>query len=339
MTTKTNQPAQNKSENGKRRKILIIFCGAIIAATCLYYFFHGFYFAYCSDAYIRAHIIEIAPRVKGHLISVLVKNNQSVKKGDLLMEIDPTPYKLLLDVKRSSLNQQTARLKILLTKYKMAKTVLAAVKDQYQLALKKKHRMQKLSGENVVSKQKYEDSITSLDHAKNKLTEAQEECEFWFDSQAVQVTVIDTLKSEVALAEYTLSQTKIKAPADGFIVNINSRPGDYAQPGEAIFGILEDQEWWVKSNYKESVITKIKPGQKVWITTEMYPFTIFEGEVVNIGRAISRSPVKEKIIPYVQPTTDWIRLQRRFQVRIKFNNIPKGVRFHMGADARTFIFL
>lgn len=323
----------------KRRKILTISLLIIFSVVGIYYFFHGWYFAYCSDVYIRAHIIEIAPRVQGHLISVLVKNNQSVKKDDLLMEIDPTPYQLMLDVKTASLKQQGARLKILQTKYKMSEHELSAVRDQYRLALKKKARMQKLADDHAVSKQKYEDSITELDNAKNKLTEAQEECEYWADSQSVQLTVIESIKSEVALAEYTLSQTKIKAPASGFIVNINARAGDFAQQGKAMFGILEDQEWWVKANYKENLIRKIHTGQKVWITTELYPYRIFEGEVVNIGRAISRTPDEEKIIPYVQPTTDWIRLQRRFQVRIKFTDIPNDVKFHMGADARTFIFL
>ena len=270
---------------------------------------------------------------------MLVKNNQQVKKGDLLMEIDPTPYTLQLEVKQASLKQQTARLKILKTKFAMAENELKSVKDQYELAVKKKLRFEKLAKAQAVSKQEYEDTITAMDNAKNKLTEAEEECEYWDDTQAVQLTVIDSLKSEVALAEYVLSQTKIKAPADGFIVNINARPGDFAEQGKAMFGILEDQEWWVKSNYKENLISKIKPGQKVWITTDLYRYRIFEGEVVNIGRAISRTPEEEKVIPYVQPTTDWIRLDRRFQVRIKFTAPPENIKFHMGADARTFIFL
>jgi membrane fusion protein, multidrug efflux system len=335
--TGANMAKKQQLKKKKSKLILLIFLAMVIIITGIYCFFNGWYFAYCSDAYLRAHIIEIAPRVQGHLISVLIKNNQYVAKGELLMEIDPTPYTLQLNVKKSTLAQQQARIKILGSKRKLAERELVNIKNQYKLALTKKIRYTKLLKDGAVSRQAYEDIVTACDETKNKLEAAKEECEYWEDSAAIQLTVIEATKSEVKLAEYVLSQTRIIAPADGYIVNINARPGDFAQQGRSMFGILENQEWWVKANYKEYIIPKIKQGQQVWIILDLYPTRILEGEVVNIGRAISRTPENSKVIPYVQPTTDWIRLERRFPVRIKFKNLPKDIQFHMGSDARTFI--
>jgi multidrug efflux system membrane fusion protein len=155
----------------------------------------------------------------------------------------------------------------------------------------------------------------------------------------VQQTVINSQEAELDLAEYYLSLTKVKAPVDGYVTNINCRPGDFVKPGEALFGLLDNNLWWVEANYKEYLLQRMKEGQKVWVLTDLYPLTIFEGEIQNFDRAISRTDDNNTILPYISPTTDWIRLSRRFQVRIKFTKKTDDVKFYMGADARTLIFL
>ena len=126
---------------------------------------------------------------------------------------------------------------------------------------------------------------------------------------------------------------------DGYVTNINCRPGDFVKQGDALFGLLDDNLWWVESNYKEYMLSRIKEGQKVWVVTDLYPLTIFRGEVENFSRAVSRTEESTTVLPVVSPTTDWIRLDQRFQVRIKFPNKPENARFYMGADARTLIWL
>lgn len=321
----------------KHRKIVLIFLLTILSVIVFYFIFHGWVFAYCNDAYIRANVVQITPRVDGHLKVVHVINNQFVKKGDLLVELDPTPYQLHVDVDAAALKQEQAQLEIAKTKLAMAKKKLEAFQNERELAEKKAARFKKLSADGAESRQNYEDVLSNLDNVKNKLTQGQEACRYWEDTVGVQITNIESSKAKLALSQYLLAQTKITAPANGHVVNINARPGDFAAQGQPMFGILEDDVWWVKANYKEYMISDIKPGQTVWIQTDLYPLRLFRGEVINVSRAISRTDAHDKIIPYVQPTTDWIRLERRFQVRIQFKNIPKDIRFCMGADARTLI--
>jgi len=319
-----------------RKRNLIVLALLIMVIWGGYFFFNGGVFAYCSDAYSRAHIVEIAPRVEGHLKTVLAKNNQYVKQGDLLMEVEPRAYQLILDTKLSALKQQKAELEIIKNKQIMAADELKVIKNQYNLAQKKLDRYSKLK-DNSISEQQFENIQTALDTAKNKLTESEENLQFLQKSVAVQQTVIDATASEVDLAEYRLSLCQIKAPADGYIVNINVRPGDYAAQGIAMFGILEDSEWWVEANFKEHRLNKIEQGQKAWVISDLYPGRILKGEVINISRAVSRTPDKTKIVPYIQPTTDWVRLQRRFEVRVKLLNVPEDIELRMGANARVFV--
>ena len=98
-------------------------------------------------------------------------------------------------------------------------------------------------------------------------------------------------------------------------------------------------EFWVEANYKECHCGKIKPGQKVWIQCDLYRSRIFEGRVVSIGTGVSRSDKPQGALPYISPTIDWIRLQYRFPVRIRFLDPPPDIQFRMGADVRTLILL
>lgn len=305
----------------------------------IYFFFHGWVIAYTDDAYIRAHIIVVSPRVEGHIQSIFVQDNQYVKNGTELMQLDPYPYHLLLNVKQSSLKQEQTQLKILETRSEVAQKELKSIQDQYDLALTNYKRYKRLVSIGAESQQSFEAKASELDTAKNKLTEAQEKCRYWEDMINAQQITIDSLESQVALAQYRLDQTKIYAPADGYVTNCNIRPGDYADQGESMFVIIQDNFWWVMANYKESVLRHIKPGQSVYIHTAMYPFRLIKGEVEYIGRGTSRTKEKDKLLPYIEPTTDWIRLQRRFSVRIKFKDLPRDVKLSEGGNARTFILL
>ncbi len=323
----------------KRKKLLFIFLGTIIGVIVLYFIFHGWVFAYTDDAYIRAHIMVVSPRVDGHIQEIFVKDNQYVKKGTLLMQLDPYPYQLKLNVEKSALKQQKTQLEILKTRYKTADEKLKAIQNEYSLALINYNRYKKLSRDGAESELSFEKRTHTLDEAKNNLTEAEEQCEYWEDMINAQEVAIDAISSKVALAQYNLDQTKVYADNCGYVTHCNVRPGDYASQGDSMFVIIQDNFWWIMANYKESVLRHIKPGQKVLIYTDMYPFQFLSGEVEYIGRGTSRTKEKEKALPYIQPTTDWIRLQRRFSVRIKLDSVPKDVKLCEGANARTLIVL
>lgn len=320
----------------KRLRRWIILLLVLLVSAAGYWFFHEV-IAYTGDAYVRANWVKISPRVEGHIKRVMVRNNQYVQAEDLLMEIEKHPYQLILDEKASRLKEAEARYEVLKTKLASARRELKALADKYQLSMRKKERFQSLMKQDIIPKQEYEDLLSEIDDVKVKLLEMREECKFDEEILAVQATVINYARSELALAEYELSMTDIRAPSSGYITNLYVRPGDFAHKGEAMFGIVETGQWWVEANYKENLIGKIMPGQKVWITMRLHTFKVFEGRVVSIGRGISREPGHQKTLPYIKPTIDWVRLQRRFPVRIEILDIPEGVQLHMGANARTFV--
>jgi multidrug resistance efflux pump len=255
----------------KQKKITIIFFSAVAFVFIFYFSFHGWFIAYTDDAYLRGNIIVVSPRVDGHVENVYVKNSQYVKKGELLLDIDPTPFELKLNVKKSTLQETTTELKVQKSNYETAKNKLKTVYNQFKITQVQFTRYEHLSKNGAVSKQDFEQKVAHYDEVKNNLADAEQKCEYWQETINAQMAIIDSAKSQVALAQYYLDQTKIYAPSDGSVINCNVRPGNYANQGTGLFSIVENTEWWIKANYKESVVRKIKPGQTVYVFVRMYP--------------------------------------------------------------------
>lgn len=322
----------------KPRKVLLYFCIFVAILIAIAVFFHEV-MVYTSNAYIRANWAAVSPRVKGHVKAIHVRNNELVEQGQLMIELEEYPYRLVLNVHKATLGQDQAQLKVTGVKYEMARETLKSVTAEFKLAVKKKDRYKELVRENAVSKQAFENVETELDNTTIKLTQAKENVKYWMAAVAEQATVIDASKARLAMAEYDLSMCRICAPNPGYVNNMYTRPGDYAVVGEPMFGIVETTELWVEANYKESHVGKIKPGQKVWVQCDLYPYRLFRGRVASIGTGVSRSDKPDQALPYISPTIDWIRLQYRFPVRIRLLDLPPDVQFRMGADVRTLILL
>lgn len=323
----------------KKNKLRIIFVAVILFVICFYFFFHGWVIAYTDDAYVRANIAVVSPRIEGHILNIYVKSDQFVKAGALLMELDPYPYQLKLNVRQSALAQAETNIKSMFLQYQTSKKDLEIISNEYRLAEVNYERYKTLATENAASKEVYEQTMNALEQAQYKLTQSQVNCQYNLNALNAKQVEIDALKSQVSLSEYELKQTKIYAPADGYVTNFNIMPGDFAAQGQQMFVIIQDGYWWIEANYKESVLRHIKPGQTVYVTTGMYPFTLLKGKVEFIGRGTSRNDTPDKVLPYIKPTTDWIRLQRRFSVRIELDELPKGIKLAEGANASSYIIL
>ena len=105
-----------------------------------------------------------------------------------------------------------------------------------------------------------------------------------------------------------------------------------------IIGIVDADAWRIMANYKQYYIRDFKVGDTAWVWLDSAPWHFHKGRITGIARGFSRNPGVDKLLPYVAPTTDWIRLQRRIPVTIVLEDLPPGYKLYMGADARTVIF-
>ncbi len=252
------------------------------------------------DGQVRTHVIQVAPRVSGMVVAIHVKDNQKVKKGDLLFEIDPSKYKL-------KLLQAEARLKRAMEASKGAKI-------EYE-------RVQKIFKRDP-------GAVSQKDFSRNQVN--------YFKSLAD----MDSAREALNVAKLNLEWTKVRATVDGWVSNINFQLGTQAVANKPILALVDKDSFWVFGFFKEDVVGEIEVGDDAVVTLMAYPKVPLKGKVKSIVWGISHSDGNpgQNLLPKVRPVFPWIRLAQRIPVKIKLEEpLPKEVKLRFGFTASVLI--
>ena len=318
-----------------RRRVLLVL-SAIILALVLYWA-SGYVLAYTDDAYVTSDFVDVAPYISGRIVSVNIVDNQTVKKGDLLATIDATPFQLAFNEKQAKKAEADAQLAV------DRDTIVAAQAQRDDAAAKERlasdnlRRATPVAAAGFVSRQALETATAQAQEAKAALAEAEAAIAKAQQVLTLHQASVTTISAEIAYLQWQLDQTKLLAPTDGTITQLMLRVGDQAVENKPLLGLVDAHAWRIYANYKESVIRHMTVGHTAWVWLDTYPWHLHRARIQGIARGISRLPTDRKLLPYVEPTTDWIRLERRFPVTLVLEDPDSGVVLHMGADARTLI--
>ncbi|MCM1003443.1 MAG: HlyD family secretion protein [Candidatus Gastranaerophilales bacterium] len=258
--------------------VLLIF-GLIISINSIFY-------KSTDDAFVEGHLITIAPRVSGPVIKLLIDDNQEVKKGDLLLEIDPVDYEVKLKQTESKLEEARAALK---------KAQSQADKDSLD-----HQRYTAMLEKGISSKQDFDNSQNNLNSAQSSIEEI--------------TAMIKRLEAEVEQAKLDLSYTKIYATEDGKITHRTVEQGNYVQVAQPMFALVP-QKVWVVANFKETQVANMKKGQPVKIKIDAYGGKKFQGEVDSLQMA---SGAKASLFPPENAVGSYVKIVQRIPVKIVF---------------------
>ncbi len=298
-TEKTSQ-GDNRPEYLKKR-VLVPSITAIIFLICgIFYSVHSMYYKSTDDAFVEGHIITIAPRISGPVLNLAVEDNQEVKKGDLLLEIDSNDYEVKL--KQTQAKLQEAQAALVKTENKVNKD-----NSELEFALSDFERYSKMFNKGITSKQEYEASKTKLTSAQSTANASAAEYE--------EITAsVKRLEAEVEQDKLNLSYTKIFAPEDGKITNRNVEKGNYVQTAQPLMAVVP-KEVWVVANFKETQLANMKKGQSVKIKIDTYGSKKFKGEVDSIQRSTG---AKASLFPPENAVGSYVKIVQRVPVKIIF---------------------
>jgi multidrug efflux system membrane fusion protein len=327
---------QDTSAGSYRRRVLLVLSSVALALGL--YWVSGYFFAYTDDAYVTSDFVNVAPYISGRIISVNVVDNQTVQKGQLLATIDPTPFQLAFNEKQAKKTEAEAQLAV-------DRDVIAAAQAQRDDAAAKERlasdnvkRATPITAAGFYSRQGLDTLTAKEQEAKAALADAESAIAKAQQTLALHQATVTTISSELAYVQWQLDQTKLLAPADGTITQLMLRVGDQAVENKPLIGLVDAHAWRIYANYKETLIRHMKVGGTAWVWLDAYPWRFHRAVIQGIARGISRNQTERKLLPYVEPTTDWIRLERRFPVTLVVQDLNPDVVLHMGSDARTFIF-
>ena len=333
------------------------------------------YWAYVTNPWTRngqvfAQVIQITPRVSGPLVKLPVEDNQFVKAGDLLFEIDPRTFEAALEQARANLDNTRDQIEALGRQVEAAQADVEAAEatiKQSEAAIKgytgrvvetKKEydRQRTLDKQGATSKRAVETARAnwvaaanqtanaeaqllqmqaSLSEANANLAKAQADLGAPGDQNAQ----VRLAKAEVQSAELNLEFTQKKAPVDGYVTNLNLRLGSQAVENQPIMALVDVSSYWVTGFFRENYIENIRKGNRASVTLMSYPEKPLEGSVDSIGWGIAQDDgsTGSDLLPNISPTFEWIRLAQRVPVRIHLTKVPEEVKLRVGTTASVLV--
>ena len=324
--------------NIKRNKLIsniiltIVILGGIIWVCSR--FVHLGNVEYTDNAQIRQQITPINTRVQGFIKKIYFDEYQPVRKGDTLLIIEDSEFRLRLAQAEASYLNATAGKNAMHTTINTTQSNLSVTEAgirEAQVRLKNAEtdykRYSEMLKQKAVTPQQYDRVKTEYEAAKARYEQIsrqkqstslvkQEQTQRLEQNEAA----IRVAEAEVNLARLNLSYTVIIATADGMTGRKNIHEGQLVQPGQTMVSIIDNSEKWIIANYKETQTTKMKNGQKVRISVDALPGKEFTGRITSISDATGSSM---SLMPQDNSAGNFVKVEQRIPVKIEFTQESK----------------
>ncbi|HEX5957740.1 MAG TPA: HlyD family secretion protein [Hyphomicrobiaceae bacterium] len=297
------------------------------------------------DATVRAYVVTMAPEVAGRIIALPITDNQYVRKGELLMEIEPTNYKIAVSqaeaaVQQSQANAQSLDAQIAVQQAQIAASQAKVEEAQAALVFSKQQaaRYQQLARQGYGTVQNAQQWISQQNQQEATVKNGQAALEL-AQRQVLSLEAqhrsaeanLAQAKAQLQQAKVDLERTRIVAPVNGYVTNLMAQVGNYVNVGVITISLVNADSFWVDGYFEETNLAPIRVGDRAQIKLMGYE-QILQGRVESIARAInvSNAQPNDQGVATVNPIFTWVRLAQRIPVRIQIDNVPPEVTLAAG---------
>ncbi len=317
-------------KKGSKRKLFLIGAAIVVvlAAGIFYYVLFIAPYESTDDAFIDGYVTVTSSRVPGQVLRLLIRDNQEVKAGDVLLEIDPRDYETSLAqaradlaVAHSQLNQSKAQVEVSKAKAVQAQAAVVAAEAENLRATNDFTRYETVESR-AISKTAFDQAQSEAQSAAANLAAAHSGVEaasadVGLSEAGVQTATaaIQQAEARVQQAELNLSYTKIIAPFDGRVTARTVQTGNYVQPGQALLGLVP-RNVWVVANFKETQLAYMRPGQPVEMSVDAYPNRKFKGKVDSLQAGTG---ARFSLLPPENAVGNYVKVVQRVPVKITFD--------------------
>src|SRR5215475_2656077 len=326
-------------------------------------------YPWTRDGLVRAQVIQIVPRVSGQLVRVTIRNNQLVKQGELLFEIDPSTFQSDVNLARAQFDNMRDIVKSLAEQVDVMRAgVEQSEADRNQARFEvegyaastenarvEMERTKTLLAQGVTDQRDYDnknttyqDDLAQLNGAKSHVNQMTADLDRSKAGLARAIADLGALgeanprlrraEADLKLAEENLNFTKVWAPLDGYITNLQLRVGDSAVANQPIVALIDPNSFYVEAFFRETFVGNFQNGDRAVVTLMSYPDTPLQGRVESIGWGIAQQNGSTgfQLLPSVKPTFEWIRLAQRIPVIVRIE-APGNVNLRAGTTASVVV--
>jgi len=319
--------------------LLVVAAGLALAALR-----HAEQYPSTDDAYVDADIVGIVAQVGGPIVNLPLKDNSSVRAGDLLFEIDPRPFRIKTDQARAELDRTGLNVTALTDAVSSAEAGVRYAEAALRLAETQWSRVEPLSKIGAIPFQDYDKAQAAVDGARA----ARDNAEAALAQARANLGEADDNNPEVRAAVAKLEQADLElsyatlvAPVNGNVTDLDLSLGSYASVGQPLLSLVNTDSWRIIAYFKETQLDRIRPGQPATVFLPAYRGERFEGSVQGIGWGVEQQEGDGQRgpsgVPAVTPTVDWVRMAQRFPVRITIADIDPAHPLRKGMRASVRI--
>jgi multidrug resistance efflux pump len=332
----------------------LITLAAVVLAALLGWAMWGVYMAapWTRDATVRAYVVTMAPEVAGRIVELHVVDNKYVRKGDLLLVIDPTNFRIAVSQAEAAVQQAQANVQNIDAQMAVQQAQINASQAQLRLghaalvfAQQQAERYQTLAKDGWGTVQNAQQFTSQLHQQEASVQSAQENLNQTL--RQVETLKAQRLSAEAAIAQanaqlnqaqVNLGRTRILSPVDGYVTNLLAQLGDYVNVGVNTISLVDADSFWVDGYFEETNLAPIRVGDPAQIKL-MGRDQIVRGHVDSIARAINvtNAQPNSQGVATVNPIFTWVRLAQRIPVRIHIDEVPPNVVLSAGMTATVEI--
>ena len=304
------------------------------------------------DGAVRAYVVTMAPEVAGLIVELPVRDNQLVRKGDLLMVIDPTDYKIAVNQAEAAVQQAEANVQNVDAQLAVQQSQISSNKAQVERAEAALVFAQQQAGRygtlaqqgwgTVQDAQQYTSQLHQQEAAVRTASENLDLVQRQIASLNAQnlsaAASLAQAKAQHHQALVNLERTRILSPADGYVTNLLAQLGDYIHVGTNTISVVDSNSFWIDGYFEETNLSRIHVGDPVEVKLMGYGPTV-RGHVDSIAREVNVANAQPngQGIATVNPIFTWVRLAQRIPVRVHIDQVPEGVILVAGMTATVQI--
>ncbi len=317
-------PQQAVNKKGKRKSLLILLTLLFIVlavAYGIYWFLVLRHYEETDDAYVAGNQVQIMAQVSGSVTKVWADNTDFVKKGDVLVTLDPTDAQQAFEKAQTELASSVRQTHQLMINSKQYQANIELQKTALAQAQSDLNRRIPLGSANLIGREE-------LQHARDAVTSAQAQLDVAIQqynanqamilgSKLEDQPAVKQAATEVRNAWLALERTKIVSPITGYVSRRAAQPGAQISPTTPLMAVVPATNLWVDANFKETQLAHMRIGQPATVVSDIYGDDVkYTGKVVGLdmgtGSAFS-------LLPAQNATGNWIKVVQRLPVRIEID--------------------
>ena len=314
--------------------LLMLATPLILIGVGFFYYVSQSRFASTENAYIKANKIAVSAEISGRVISVLVNENDAVKAGQPLFELDKEPYLIELEKADASLSRARQDLMALKGQFRQKQAELRIAEGESSYYGGELLRQKKLRSNGVASQAQLDEAKQTYFVSRERKNAIKEELNRLLimlggsvDMPADQHPIIREATAVKNTASLNIRRTTIYSPADSVVTNFNLYTGEHVEAGRPVFSLIENKNLWIEANFKETDLTNVVVGQTAEVRVDSFPSLVLTAQVVGISPATGS---EFSLLPAQNATGNWVKVVQRLPVRLAFSNPTQVLQLRAG---------